>query len=95
MGARADTSFYTKFLSSACLFCATEAPKRLFWCIEQCQEIKMIADNPYTLMQSMTNAIQLLMVSGIFPMREFEDWETMPNKMYNSLKLFVHGAYVH
>ncbi len=26
-------------------------------------------------------------------MREFEDWEATPNKTYNSLKLFVHGAY--
>ncbi len=41
----------------------------------------------------MANAVQLLMAFGIFPMREFEDWETMPNKTYNFLKLFVHGAY--
>ncbi len=46
-------------------------------------------------MQLMTNAIQLLMVSRIFHMREFEDWEATPNKTYNSLKLFVHGAYAH
>ncbi len=76
-------------------FCATEAPKCLFWRIKQCQEIQVIADNPYTPMQLMTNAIWLLMAWGIFPIREFEDWETMPNKMYTSLKLFVHGAYAH
>ncbi len=29
-------------------FCATKAPECLFWCIEQCQEIQVIADNPYT-----------------------------------------------
>jgi hypothetical protein len=74
-------------------FCATEAPKRLFWHIKQCQEIQVIADNPYTLMQLITNANQLLMASGIFLMREFKDWEATPNKTFNSLKLFVHGAY--
>jgi hypothetical protein len=86
-----------ELLHNETLFClpfhATEAPERIFWCIKQCQEIQVIADNPYTLMQLITNALQLLMASGIFPMREFEDWETMPNKTYNSLKLFVHGAY--
>jgi hypothetical protein len=71
-------------------FCSTEAPKRLSWHIEQCQEIKVIADNPYTPMQLMTNAVQLLMASEIFPMREFKDWEATPNNTYNSLKIFVH-----
>ncbi len=56
-------------------FCATAAPECLFWCIKQCQEIQVIADNPYTPMQLMTNTVHLLMVSGIFPMREFKDWE--------------------
>jgi hypothetical protein len=71
----------------------TKAPKCLFWHIKQCQEIQFIADNPYTLMQLMTNAVQLLMASGIFSAREFEDWEATPNKMYGSLKVFIHGAY--
>jgi hypothetical protein len=72
----------------------TEAPKRLFWCIKQCQEIQVITDNPYTLIQLMTNAVQLLMALGIFPATEFEDWEVTPNKTYASLKVFVHGTYV-
>jgi hypothetical protein len=46
-------------------------------------------------MQLMTKVVQLLMASGIFPMREFEDWEATLNKTYNSLKLFVQGAYAH
>jgi hypothetical protein len=33
------------------------------------------------------------MASGIFLMREFENWGATPNKMYNFLKLFVHRAY--
>ncbi len=46
------------------LFCNTEAPERLFWRIVQCQEIQVIADYPYTPMQLMTSAVQLLMASG-------------------------------
>ncbi len=76
-------------------FCATEAPKCLFWKIEQCQKIQVIADNPNTPMQLMTNTVQLLMVSGIFPIREFKDWDAMPNKKYSSLKIFVPGMYAH
>jgi hypothetical protein len=44
-------------------------------------------------MQLMTNAIKLLMASGIFPVQEFEDWKATANKTYRSLKVFVHGAY--
>jgi hypothetical protein len=71
----------------------TEAPKCLFWHIKQCQEIQVIADNLYTQMQLMTNAIQLLMASGIFPVQEFKDCEATANKMYGSLKVFAHCAY--
>ncbi len=71
----------------------TEAPKRLIWHIEQCQEIQVIADNPYIPMQLMINAVQLSMSLGIFPPREFEDWEATANKTYASLKVFVYGAY--
>jgi hypothetical protein len=70
-----------------------KAPELLFWHIKQCQEIQVIVDNPYTPMQLMTNAVQLLMSLGIFPPREFEDWEATANKTYASLKVFVHGAY--
>jgi hypothetical protein len=68
----------------------TEAPKHLFWHIKQRQEVQVIADNPYTPMQLMTKAVQLLMSSGIFPPREFKDWEATANKTYTSLKVFVH-----
>jgi hypothetical protein len=41
-----------ELLHNDTLFCltfhATKAPKCLFWCLEQCQEIQVIADNPYT-----------------------------------------------
>jgi hypothetical protein len=33
------------------------------------------------------------MQSGIFPIKEFETWDTMPNKMYPGLKTFIHEAF--
>jgi hypothetical protein len=74
-------------------FHATDAPKRLFWRIKQCQEIQVIAGNPDSNMQLMTNAVQVLMALCIFPTCNFEDWEAMAVKSYMILKIFVHAAY--
>ncbi len=68
------------------LFCsqfpATEAPEMLFYRIEQCQKIQTIAQDPYTPKQIISNAVCLLMQSGIFPLKEFDTWEEMPIKSY-------------
>ncbi len=52
------------------LFCspfpATKAPEMLFYLIEQYQEIQTIPQDPYTPKQIISNAICLLMQSGIF-----------------------------
>jgi hypothetical protein len=37
--------------------------------------------------------IHLLLQSGIFPLKEFEDWEASNNKTWTCLKVFVHGAF--
>ncbi len=81
-----DVLFRSPFLPS-------KAPELLFYCIEQCQEIQTIADKPYTNKQIISNAIRLLMALGIFPLKEFDTWDAMPNKMYPILKTFVHEAY--
>jgi hypothetical protein len=62
-------------------FHPTQPPKLLFHHIEQCQEIALIAQNPYTQEQLIANAINLLLQSGIFPMKEFKDWELTMVKM--------------
>jgi hypothetical protein len=33
------------------------------------------------------------MRSGIFPIKEFEIWDAMPNKTYHGLKTFIHEVY--
>jgi hypothetical protein len=52
-------------------FLPSEAPEMLFYCIEQCQEIQTIAEDPYTPQQIISNTVRLLMASGIFPLKEF------------------------
>ncbi len=34
------------------------------------------------------------MQSGIFPIKEFETWDAMPNKTYPGLKTFIHEAFM-
>ena len=75
-------------------FPATNAPEMLFHQIKQCQEIQTIAQDPYTPTQIINNAVQLLMLSGIFPLKEFDTWEAMAAKSYPLLKTFIHEAYV-
>jgi hypothetical protein len=70
-----DLLFQSPFLPS-------KAPEMLFYRIEQCQEIQTTAEDPYTPKQIISNAAKLLMVPGIFPLKEFDMWEALPNKTY-------------
>ncbi len=58
-------------------FCApllpTEKPETLFQCIKECQEIQILANNPYTYMQLITNAVLVLRKANIFPVKDFDD----------------------
>jgi hypothetical protein len=75
-------------------FLPNDAPKLLFHHIEQCQEVTFVAHNPYTPTQLIANSMHLFLQSGIFPMKEFEDWEATPNKAWPALKPFIHGAVI-
>jgi hypothetical protein len=72
---------------------ATKATEMLFYQIEQCQEIQTITQKPYTPNQIIGNAVRILMLSGIFPLKEFDTWEAVPIKSYPILKTFIHKAY--
>jgi hypothetical protein len=74
-------------------FNTTEAPKILFYRIEQCQEFMTLGKLPYTMEQVILNALCLLMASQIFPMREFNMWENMTVKTYPALKTFIYETY--
>ncbi len=74
-------------------FPAIKAPEMLFYRIKQCQEIQTLAQDPYSNMQIINNAVRLLMQSNIFPLKEFDTWETITPKTYPALKTFIHKAY--
>jgi hypothetical protein len=76
-------------------FLANDATKLLFHCIKHFQEAAIIADTPYMAAQLISNTMLLLLMSGIFPMRNFKDWDAMQNKIWSLLKTFVHGAHAH
>jgi hypothetical protein len=74
-------------------FPANEAPEMLFYRIEQCREIQILAQDPYTPTQIINNAVRLLQQSGIFPLKEFDTWDATTIKTYPALKTFIHEAY--
>ncbi len=75
------------------VFNPTDAPESLFYRIEQCQEIQVLARDPYSDLQVINNAVRLLMQASIFPLKEFEDWKAVTPKTYPALKVFIAGAY--
>ena len=73
-------------------FSPNDAPKALFHCIEQCQEIAVLARDPYSGVQLINNAIRLLMQASIFSMKEFDDWEAVTPKTHPVLKTIIAAA---
>ncbi len=69
------------------------SPKIVFYQIEQSQEIKQIRKVPYSDNQIIATAVCILVTSNMFPLKEFDVWEAMANKMYPALKTFFHEAY--
>ena len=67
----------------------------LFYRIKQCQEIQILAQDPYTPTQIINNAVHLLQQSGIFPLKEFHTWDAITLKTYPALKTIIHEAYIH
>ena len=61
--------------------------------IEQCQEIQVLAQDPYSDTQVINNAVRLMIQANIFPLKEFNDWEAINPKTYPVLKTFIGGAY--
>jgi hypothetical protein len=70
-----------------------ETPETLFRRIEECQEIQILANNPYTYMQLITNAVLDLRKANIFPVKDFDDWETVQQKTWATMKSFFHEAF--
>jgi hypothetical protein len=81
-----DTLFHSPMI-------AGNLPKMLFYRIEQCQEIQRIGKLPYSDEQIIANAVDILIQAHIFPLKEFDAWESVIPKTYPALKMFIHAAY--
>jgi hypothetical protein len=57
-------------------YSTTDAPEVLFRRIENCAEIAILGNNPYTEKQLITNAIHLLLTTGLY-IRAFEEWDRL------------------
>ena len=70
------------------------SPKSLFRCIEDCQEVQILGEDPYTAQQLLKNAVYQLLQSGLYT-RDFEDWDwkIATKKIWTNLKTFIQECY--
>jgi len=71
-----------------------DAPEVLFRRIENCQEVQVLGDDPYTAVQLLNNAVRLLLACGLYQ-RDFEEWDrrAAADKTYLQLKPFIQAAF--
>ena len=70
-----------------------QTPEAVFLRIEECQEVAILAANPYTDVQLVNQAVLILRKSNIFPVKDFDDWESKPLKTWALMKVFFQEAY--
>jgi hypothetical protein len=66
----------------------------LFRCIEDCQEVQILGEDPYTAQQLLNNDAHFLLQTGLYT-RDFEDWDCKiaADKIWTTLKTFVQECY--
>ncbi len=71
-----------------------DPPEMLFKRLEECQEVAILGDQPYTAVQLLNTATHLLETCGHYTL-EFQQWDAKPaaEKTYANLKTFIQGAY--
>ena len=76
------------------LYNPNDPPETLFKRLEDCQEVAILGDTPYTTEQILRTATHLLKTCGHYAL-EFRDWDRKPiiEKTYFNLKQFLQEAY--
>jgi len=76
------------------VYSPNDAPEVLFRHIEDCQEVQILGEDPYTAQKLLNNAVRLLLQCGLYT-RDFEDWDRKPNgdRIWINLKTFVQECY--
>ena len=72
---------------------SNETPESLFRRLEECQEVQILAENPYTDKQLMVHAVLLLRQSMMYRQQDFDNWEAANPKMWALLKTHFHTAF--
>jgi hypothetical protein len=77
------------------VYSQNDAPKVLFRRIEDCQEVQILGEDPYTAQQLLNNAARLLLQCGLYT-RDFKDWDRKPssNRIWTNLKKFLQECYM-
>jgi hypothetical protein len=70
-----------------------QTPESVFLRIEECQEVAILAENPYTGTQLIYQAVLVLRKSNIFPIKDFDDWEPKALKTWAFMKTYFQAAY--
>ena len=72
-----------------------DAPENLFLRLEQCQQVAILAKNAYSETQMITNAVLLLRQSNIFPSKDYDDWDDVPEatRTWPIMRAFFHKKY--
>jgi len=70
-----------------------QTPESVFLRIEDCQEVAILAENPYTDKQLINQAVLVLRKSNIFPIKDFDDWEPKAIKTWALMKAYFQEAY--
>jgi hypothetical protein len=72
-----------------------DAPEVLFYCIEDCQEVQILGEDPYMAQQLLNNAVRFLLQTGLYT-GDFEDWDRKitADKLWMTLKTFVQECYM-
>ena len=66
----------------------------MFRRIEDCQEVQILGEDPYTAHQLLNNTVRFLLQCGLYT-RDFDDWDQKPsaNRIWINLKTFVQECY--
>jgi hypothetical protein len=71
------------------------APEVLFRRIEDCQEVHILGEDPYTAQHLLSNTVRLLLQCGLYT-RDFDNWDQKPSadRIWINLKMFLQECYM-
>jgi hypothetical protein len=74
-------------------YSAAGAPEVLFQRIKECAETALLGNNPYTDRQLITNAVRLLLTTGLYS-RPFKEWDCLarPTQTWIALCTMIQEA---